>query len=135
MGTFDFWELAEDLFYIFGSWAMIHLGYVMGSANVKKQTFESKRAKWSYAIQQFFPCFGAMAFILGAGTLGFAYDDKFYTLQGLIQAVLVIGIPVGIGIAIGLGSSTVSPQPSSQSQTVSLPKDSEPASDPPLSHP
>jgi hypothetical protein len=95
MEDFDFWRLATNLFYIFGSWAMIYGGYIMGRANVKKQTFESRRAKWGYAIRQFFPCFGAMAFILGAGTLGFAYDDKFFTLEGIIQAVLVIGIPVG----------------------------------------
>lgn len=119
-------RLFETLFYIFGSWAMIHGGYIMGKASIRRRTFESRKEKWEYAVQQFFPSFGAMAFVLGAGTLGFAHDDKFYTLEGIIQAVLVIGIPVGVGIASGLSSSIVSAPPSLQSSDASQELDSLP---------
>jgi len=95
----NFERLICNIFYVFGSWALIHFAYLSGYVAAKDDGIQQN--KWKtliFILGKTVFAFVAFIWISILSGFGFDYGKKFITLEGFIQAVIVLVTPIILGI-------------------------------------
>ena len=95
-------RIFKNLLYIFGSWALIHFIYILALSNTKQISEKSRWNVYKYIVKQLMLVIGAVAMVSLLSGLGALYFDRLFTLDGFIQAAIVVIIPALFGIFEGL---------------------------------
>jgi uncharacterized protein (DUF486 family) len=94
------------LFYIFGSWAIVHGIYILALVNTERASSANRWDTFKYIVSQLGLVFATVAMISLLSGFGELYIKRLFTLDGFIQAIIVIGVPAFIGIKQGLKKSS-----------------------------